>query len=118
MQATQAMQEHIRQVFQDEEYVKKLFAMETPGEVQAALVEREISLTVDEIIQVRDFLMKKMRAGEELSEADLESVTGGVATAVVVGLILGTFVLSMIPGFAIGLTAGGIATNDATGGKW
>ena len=48
----------MREVFSDEEFVKGLFELETPEEVQAALEEKEIELSTGEICQMRDFLIR------------------------------------------------------------
>lgn len=101
----------IQAVFQDEAFVRGLFEMETPQEVQAALRGRNVELTVDEIKQVRDLAVKRMNSGESLSDADLENVTGGLATAV--GLALGLL------GFAVaGALLGGIVGGSVAGGLW
>ena len=49
--------EKIKKVFSDEEFVTSLFELETPEEVQEALEEKEITLSTEEIIQVRDFII-------------------------------------------------------------
>ena len=86
--------EKMKEVFSDEEFVKSLFELETPEEVQVALKEKEIELSTDEICQMRDFLSRYQEGtlteeekkavelagkyGEgELSEEELENVSGG-----------------------------------------
>ncbi len=102
----------MREVFSDEEFVKGLFELETPEEVQAALEEKEIELSTGEICQMRDFLIryqegtlteeeKKMVefAGEygdgELSEEELENVSGGLIGWIIIGLALFASVLAL-----------------------
>lgn len=68
----------IREVFSDENFVKGLFELETPEEVQQALRQKDISLSVAEIEHVRELLLKQKESGQELSEEELESVTGGI----------------------------------------
>ena len=95
----------MREVFSDEEFVKGLFELETPEEVQAALEEKEIELSTGEICQMRDFLIRYQEgtlteeekkvvefAGEyrdgELSEEELENVSGGILPWLVMGLAI------------------------------
>jgi hypothetical protein len=66
----------IQAAFQDETFVKGLFAMETPEEVQAALRGRGVEMTVGEIVKLRDSMAKR-QAGGPLSDHELESVAGG-----------------------------------------
>ncbi|MDO4731007.1 MAG: Nif11-like leader peptide family natural product precursor [Clostridia bacterium] len=86
----------ISEVFSDEVFVKSLFEMDTVAEVQAALKEKGIEMTEDEILSVRDLLCK-VESGEidreqlqswaaqaetgELSGEALENVAGGFCTA-------------------------------------
>ena len=42
-------EQKIKEIFSDEIFVKSLLNLETAEEVQAALTEKEIELTVDEI---------------------------------------------------------------------
>ena len=106
----------MREVFSDEEFVKGLFELETPEEVQAALEEKEIELSTGEISQMRDFLIRYQEgtlteeekkvvefAGEyrdgELSEEELEDVSGGILIGwLMLGLAI--LVLSTAPGVA------------------
>ena len=101
----------IQAVFQDEAFVRGLFEMETPEEVQTALSGRNVELTVDEIKQVRDLAVKRMRSGEALSDADLENVTGGIGTAI--GIALCLFGIA-----ASGAVLGGIVGGGVAGGLW
>ena len=98
--------ERLKEVFLDEAFVKSLFELETVAEVQAALREKGIELTEEEILGVRDLMIKVEEGGisaeqlekwaaqiesGELSEELLEQVSGGsislVAPAVVTFLI-------------------------------
>ncbi|MDO4731008.1 MAG: Nif11-like leader peptide family natural product precursor [Clostridia bacterium] len=115
--------EKIKEVFSDEIFVGSLFSMDTAAEVQAALKEKGIEMTEDEILSVRDLLCK-VESGEidseqlqnwssqtetgELSEEELEAVAGGVvlsafglilfAAAVIVGAVSGVAIYSKITG--------------------
>ena len=116
---TQAMQEHIRQVFQDEEFVKELFALATPQEVKAALAQKNIELTVEEIIQVRELLVKHIESGRELSDNELSQVQGGSAllfAGLVAAFLIGGAVLGGIA--AAGSVGGAYIVNDKTQGQW
>lgn len=91
----------IKEVCSDQEYLKELFNLSTPEEVQASLKEKGIDMTIDEINQTADFLNRAnngelteneqkavemlSKSNGELSEEDLESVTGGATLAVFVG---------------------------------
>lgn len=84
--------EKIKEVFTDEVFVASLFQMETMEKVQAALQEKDLHLTEEEILSIRDFFVRLER-GEvseeqmkqlaeqvesgEISEEMLEQVTGG-----------------------------------------
>lgn len=76
----------IQEVFQDEVFVKGLFELETPEEVQAALRGREVEMTVDEIIKLRDH-MAKQQSGGALSDSELERVAGGVSENNIDGIL-------------------------------
>ena len=67
----------LREVFSDEEFAKSLFALETPQEVQTALQDRNIELSIDEIMNLRDRIVKAQEPGAELSDEELEWVSAG-----------------------------------------
>lgn len=70
------MRNEIQAAFQDEAFVKGLFTLETPEEVQAALRGRGVEMTVAEIVKLRDGMVKH-QSGGPLSDSELESVAGG-----------------------------------------
>ena len=79
------------EVCKDEEFVKSLLALDGPADVKAALEGKGIEMTEEEIIQVRDALVKiSEKGGEELSEDELESAAGGCGGAILaaVGLVV------------------------------
>ena len=108
--------EKIKEVFSDEAFVKSLFELESAGEVQAALKEKGVELTEEEILGIRDLLGKvesdeisveqleqwaaQVESGE-LSDEMLEQVAGGSVTGV---LIIGGVVVGAIAA-ATGLVA-------------
>ena len=73
-------EELIKEVFSDEEYVKSLFESESWEAAQASLKEKGIDMTIDQLKQMIDIL--KNNTTGELSEDDLETVTGGVTQIV------------------------------------
>ena len=87
--------EKMKAVFADEAFVKSLFELETAAEVQAALQEKGVELSEEEILGIRDLLIK-LAEGEisaeqmengELPEELLEQVSGG--SLLIVGIIGG-----------------------------
>ena len=98
----QELMDKLQEALADEAFVKELLAMERVEDVQTALEEKDIELSLDEINQIGEFI-KKAQSGEisqeqvqrmadgELSEDELEEVAGGIGTLLVLLLIgLGT----------------------------
>lgn len=98
----------IKEIFADEEFIAGLFRMETPQEVQAAMSGRGIELTLEEIKKIRALILKRTDTGAELTDEELDGVTGG--GILVLGLALAAASL------ATGLLAGGLATGITVGG--
>lgn len=109
----------IRRVFGDEQFVKGLFELATPEEVQAALRQKDLSLSVEEIVKIRELFLDRLETGAELSEAEMESVNGG---AVITGILLiaGLLIGAAIGGTAVGagVIGGAYIVNDKTNGTW
>jgi hypothetical protein len=80
-------EQEIRELFSDEAYVSSLLALETAEEVQASLAEKGLDLSAAEIATLLDSLQKYSESGEELSEAALETVTGGLLTSLLILLV-------------------------------
>ena len=94
--------ERVKEVFADEAFAKSVFELETASEIQAALKEKGIELSEEEITSIQDVLMK-VKNGEvtkeqiekwsvqlengELSEEALELVSGGSITLIVLFVI-------------------------------
>ena len=113
--------EKLKEVFSDEAFVKSMFELDTAAEVQAALKEKGVELTEEQILGIRDLLGKvangeisveqleqwaaQMESGE-LSDEMLEQVSGGSLT----GLAIATFVVLGV--CAVGTLAGFVATVD------
>ena len=99
--------EKIKEIFADEAFVKGLFELESAAEVQAALKEKGVEMSEEEILAVRD-LLAKMESGEisveqaeqwskqaesgELSDEMLEQVAGGLAGTTILAIYVGVFV--------------------------
>lgn len=98
--------ERVKEVFADEAFAKSVFELETASEIQAALKEKGIELSEEEITSIKDVLMK-VKNGEitkeqiekwsvqlengELSEEALELVSGGMdplSIALIVSVII------------------------------
>ena len=119
--------EKIKEVFSDEAFVKNLFELESAGEVQAALKEKGIEFSEEEIISIRDFLLKveesditkeqlekwtvQLEDGE-LSEEELEIVAGGVAIETV-GFVVGCAIIAYV---AVGFLT--LSIMDAVERRW
>lgn len=82
-------EQQIKEIFSDEAFVNSILEMETPQDVQKALSEKGLDLSLEEINTIKNTLINNDNEGE-LSEDDLENVAGGVAvTTVICGLIIG-----------------------------
>ena len=93
--------EKLKEVFSDEAFAKSLFELESAAEVQAALQDKGVELSEEEILSVRDVLAKvesgeisaeqleqwtKQVESDELPEELLEQVAGG--SLMVAGLVI------------------------------
>lgn len=81
-------QEMITAAMADQEFVAKIVAMEEPEDVQQAFAEKGVDFTLEEISQIAEMVMNGN--AEELDEAQLDAVAGGIcweAVIVVGGLI-------------------------------
>ncbi len=77
-------EQKMKEIFSDEQFVKALLGLETPQEVQKVLAEKEIDVTLEEIVKTKEILAHYTTG--ELSEEDLEMVSGGFLLE---GIILG-----------------------------
>ena len=116
--------EKIKEVLANEAFVKGLFELESAAEVQAALQEKGVELTEEEILAVRD-LLAKMENGEisaeqledgELSEEALEQVAGGIL--LIGSAIVITKVACIIAGAVAGAAGAGVGTYFAIRNRW
>ena len=119
--------EKMKEVFSDEAFVKGLFELESAAEVQAALKEKGIEFSEEEIISIRDFLLKveesditkeqlekwtvQLEDGE-LSEEELENVAGGIVLETV-GFVVGCAIIAYA-----GVTFLTLSIMDAVERRW
>ena len=102
-------QEKIQEVFSDEAFLKEIFSKETPEEVQTILAEKDIELSIEDILTLRKIIEKKLNQGVELSDDDLEDVSGGV-------VVIGAIVYTVLPLIAATIICDAIL--DATNTRW
>ena len=97
----------------EEQLVEKLLQQETPEEVQVLLKENGVDLTMEEIVEAREVLIKALERAEEgeLSEEDLEEVTGGA-------LFIATWVAIAVIGIGAKVAGWGIIAHKETRGSW
>ena len=102
-------QEKIQEVFSDESFLKEIFSKDTPEEVQTILAEKDIELSIEDILKLRKIIEKKLNQGVELSDDELEDVTGGV-------VVIGAIVYTVLPLIAATIICDAIL--DATNTRW
>ena len=102
-------QEKIQEVFSDEAFFKEIFSKDTPEEVQTILAEKDIELSIEDILKLRKIIEKKLNQGVELSDDDLEDVSGGV-------VVIGAIVYTVLPLIAATIICDAIL--DATNTRW
>ena len=108
-------EERIKEVFSDEAFVKELLSKETPEEVQAMLEDKDIEMSVSEIVKLREMIIKKIENPDvELSEDELEDVSGGVLPLMIAAAAAPLVLL----GVMAGITFGADAVDKKTGGRW
>ena len=128
--------ENMKAAFADEVFVKGLFELETAAEVQAALKEKGVEMSEQEILGIRDLLVKvesgeisaeqaeqwaKQAESGELPDEVLEQVAGGeIVIMAAVTITIGTILKWIGIGAAVGAAAGGVAAGavDAVKRRW
>ena len=97
-------EERIKEIFSDEEFVKEFFGKETPEEAQALLMEKDIDVSVEELIAIKNIVEEKVQAAEnnengEICDDDLEDVAGGMlltGTAVILITVAVPAILGLV----------------------
>ena len=121
----------MKEIFADEAFVKSLMELESAAEVQEALKEKGIELTEDDIMALRDIILK-VEEGEisreqleswaaqaedgEITEEMLELVSGGLLIS---SLLIGIAITTAATGVAVGTTVGiGAGVVSAIKNRW
>lgn len=76
-------EQQLQTVFADDIFVETLSNLENVEEVQSALSEKGIELTIDEILEIKSQLTKNNANFGELDEDDLEAVSGGLSPVLI-----------------------------------
>jgi predicted ribosomally synthesized peptide with nif11-like leader len=101
----------LKEIFADKEFVEKVLAMETAEEVQAAIKEKGVEISVSEIESVKAELANQASSpdSDEVSDEQLENVAGGFAISTLIcGLIIGGAVVA----------GGATIVNEAVRRRW
>lgn len=115
-QLDEATKDKLADVFTDEAFVKKLFTLEEPEDVQAAFKEKGLSYTIEEIKEMHVAMLNKFNSEGELSDEQMAQAAGGSIT---VGLIVGAFVVGVVTGVVDEAVSDGYkAVKKKTGFKW
>ncbi len=104
-------EELLKDILSDADFVKSLAALENPEDVQAALKEKGVELTLEDIAAIQNILENSNEG--ELSEDDLENVAGGSLTIMAAIGIAG--IISAAFGAAVTL---GNKTDSWTRRRW
>lgn len=89
------MEEKIKSLMSQQEFVDKLLACEEPEQVQALFAENDVELSLEEVKAIGQGLAAMSESDGELSEDDLEGVAGGVAVSTVLGVISGAITVGV-----------------------
>ncbi len=100
-----------KKIFSDQAYVETLLNMETAEEVQASLKEKGLELSVEDINETKNILVQRYNG--ELSEDDLEDISGGCIT-----LATGFLIAGIISAVSAGTVTLGNKVHGWTGGRW
>ena len=78
----------LKEVFADKAFTEKVLGLETAEDVQAALKDKGIDLSTEEINGIQTDLAKQLEGGEEIGAEQLKNVAGGfIITAGIVGAV-------------------------------
>lgn len=73
----------IQAVMNDAAFVERIVSIEDPVEVQKAFAEKGISFSLEEINMIAEMVINGSN-GEEMTEAELEGVSGGVLAEIAI----------------------------------
>ena len=76
----------LKEIFSDEEFVAKVFAIETAEEVQNAIKEKGVELTIEQLKEIQNAMLAQEN-NEEINDKDLEKVAGGFSNLSAVYLL-------------------------------
>ena len=99
--------EKLKEIFADKDFTAKVLEMETPEEVQKAISNKGVDLTIEEIESVKQAIINQSEGNEELSDDQLENVAGGFAISTAIA----------IAGVITGAVSAGVALGNAVD-KW
>ena len=98
--------EELNEIFSDKEFVAKLAGAASDAEFQAAMLEKGMEVTAEEVAAIRTML-SKVNAGEitkeqledgELPEELLDQVSGGLGILAAIAIVVGGWgVMAAIP---------------------
>ena len=94
----------LQEALADKAFAEKVLGLETAEEVQSALRDKGVELSVQEICDIRKGLAQQLESGEEIDPEQLKNVSGGF-------LLLGM-------GIAAILGMVGIAVHNGTRKRW
>lgn len=107
-------EELLKSVLSDADFVKSLTELENPEDVQAALKEKGIELTLEDITAVQNILENSNgELSDELSEDDLENVAGGSLT-----IMAALGIAGLITAVCGGIATLGNKTDTWTSRRW
>lgn len=93
-------EELLKEVLSDTDFAQSLLEMESPEDVQSALKNKGVDLSLEDITTIQNILANQ--AEGELSEDDLENVAGGSLTIMSAIGIAGIISASVSGGIALG----------------
>ena len=112
--------ERIKEVFSDELFVKQLLEQEDAEQVQALLMEKDIDFSIEDICKIQELMIKQLNGEinlEELSEEELEDVTGG-AVFLYITTITCLLVCTAVGAVGGAAAAGGVIVARREGKRW
>ena len=69
--------EKLNEILADKAFVDKVLGIETAEDVQKALNEKGLELSLEEIFAIRDAWTKQAEGADEIDAGDLRKVAGG-----------------------------------------